>query len=218
MRLRKRPETHEKMIKFSEFYLINDSVHKKGDWQSVFGNENPIHLEIGCGKGQFVLGLAALNPEVNYVAMELHEEVIAQALKKATKTELKNVRFIRENANRVDELFAKGEVDRIYLNFSDPWPKSRHYKRRLTYRDYLKKYSHILKRGEWVYFKTDNLHFFEFSLNEFAALKLELRKISLDLHRRPIEGDIMTEYEEKFSGLGFKINRVEINLDQLRDA
>lgn len=217
MRLRKRPETHAKMEKYSEFYLINESVHQKGNWSSVFGNEHPIHLEIGCGKGQFVIGLAEMNPDINFVAMELHEEVIAQALKKASQTGLKNIRFIRENANIVNSIFAEGEIDRIYLNFSDPWPKSRHYKRRLTYRDYLKKYSHILKKGEWVYFKTDNLHLFEFSLNEFAAMNLKLRNISLDLHRHPVEGDVMTEYEEKFSGLGFKINRAEINLDRLRD-
>lgn len=216
MRLRRRPETAGKMEKYSAFYLINQPSEKKGQWASVFGNDQPVHLEIGCGKGQFVLGLAEMHPEINYIAMELHEEVIAQALKKATQKGLPNVRFIRENANDVETFFEPGEVDRVYLNFSDPWPKSRHYKRRLTYRGYLKKYSHILKEGGWLYFKTDNLHLFEFSLNEFAAMHLPMRQISLDLHRCPVEDDVMTEYEERFSGLGFKINRVEVNLDKLR--
>lgn len=216
MRLRRRPETPAKMEKYSAYYLINNAEEKKGEWAQIFGNDNPIHLEIGCGKGKFVLGLAEMNPDINYVAMELHEEVIAQALKKATRHNLPNVRFIRENANRIDSIFAPAEVDRIYLNFSDPWPKARHYKRRLTYRGYLKQYSHILKEGGWVHFKTDNLRLFEFSLNEFAELGLPMKHISLDLHHRPLEGDVMTEYEEKFSGLGFKINRVEVNLDKLR--
>lgn len=216
MRLRKRAETPEKMVKYSAFYLINHADKHKGKWAEIFGNDHPIQLEIGCGKGQFVMGLAEQHPEINYIAMELQEEVIAQALKKATAANPPNVRFIRENANKVDEIFAPGEIDRIYLNFSDPWPKSRHYKRRLTYRDYLKQYSHILKVGGWVHFKTDNLHLFEFSLNEFAAMKLQMKHISLDLHKNPVEGDIMTEYEAKFSGLGFKINRVEVNLDHLR--
>lgn len=216
MRLRKRADTPAKMEKYSAFYLINQAEEKQGKWAEVFGNDNPIHLEIGCGKGKFVIGLAEQNPDINYIAMELQEEVVAQALKKTTHHGVKNVRFVRANANCVDTLFAQGEIDRIYLNFSDPWPKSRHYKRRLTYRDYLKLYSQILKEGGWVHFKTDNLRLFEFSLNEFAAMDLTMKHISLDLHRCPVEGDIMTEYEEKFSGLGFKINRVEVNLDRLR--
>lgn len=162
------------------------------------------------------MGKAELNPDINYIAMELHEEVIAQALKKASETELQNLRFVRDNANKVDEMFEAGEVERVYLNFSDPWPKARHYKRRLTYRGYLKKYSRILKPGCELHFKTDNLYLFEFSLNEFAEVGLPMKNISLDLHKAPLEGDIKTEYEEKFSGLGFKINRVEVNLDPLR--
>lgn len=216
MRLRRRPETAEKMARYSEFYLVEDAGATKGNWQALFGNEQPIHLEIGCGKGRFVLGMAEMNPDVNYIAMELHEEVIAQALKKASQTGLKNVRFIRENANRVPDIFAEGEIDRVYLNFSDPWPKARHYKRRLTYRGYLKLYSKVLKQGGELHFKTDNLSLFEFSLNEFAALSLPMKAISLDLHRKPVEGDVKTEYEEKFSALGFKINRVEVNLDSLK--
>lgn len=218
MRLRRRPETPAKMARYSEFYLVEDAGAMKGKWSALFGNDQPIHLEIGCGKGRFVLGLAELNPDVNYVAMELHEEVIAQALKKASQTELKNVRFIRENANRVPDIFEEGEIDRVYLNFSDPWPKARHYKRRLTYRGYLKLYSRVLKTGGELHFKTDNLSLFEFSLNEFAALSLPMKAISLDLHRKPLEGDVKTEYEEKFSALGFKINRVEVNLDSLKET
>lgn len=218
MRLRRRPETPAKMARYSEFYLVEEASAMKGKWQALFGNDQPIHLEIGCGKGRFVLGLAALNPDINYVAMELHEEVIAQALKRAAQTELKNVRFIRENANRVPEIFEEGEIHRVYLNFSDPWPKARHYKRRLTYRGYLKLYSRVLKTGGELHFKTDNLSLFEFSLNEFAALNLPMKAISLDLHRKPLEGDVKTEYEEKFSALGFKINRVEVNLDSLKET
>ncbi len=216
MRLRRRAETPAKMEKYSEFYLVNTPEEHQGKWRDIFGNDQEIHLEIGCGKGRFVLGLAEKNPDINYIAMELHEEVIAQALKKASLSGLKNVRFVRDNANRVEEIFGIEEIDRLYLNFSDPWPKARHYKRRLTYRGYLKKYSHILKKGGELHFKTDNLYLFEFSLNEFAALGLPMKNIALDLHRAPLEWDVKTEYEEKFSALGFKINRVEVNLDSLK--
>lgn len=216
MRLRRRPETPAKMAKYSDFYLINEPTQMKGQWHTVFGNDNPLHLEIGCGKGQFVIGMAEQNPGVNFIAMELHVEVIAQALKKVDAAGLKNIRFVRDNANTVDEFFAPEEIDRIYLNFSDPWPKSGHYKRRLTYRGYLDLYTKVLKKGEWLHFKTDNLLLFEYSLNEFAELGLQMKSISLDLHRKEPMDNVRTEYEEKFGGLGFKINRVEVCLDALR--
>lgn len=218
MRLRRRAETPAKMAKYSEYYLIENPTEHKGDWHTIFGNDNPIHLEIGCGKGQFVLGMAEQNPEVNFIAMELHEEVIAQALKKATQSELKNVRFVRDNANAVENFFAPEEIAQLYLNFSDPWPKSGHYKRRLTYRGLLVHYTKVLKVGGWLHFKTDNLQLFEFSLNEFADCALPMKRISLDLHRREPMDNVRTEYEEKFGGLGHKINRVEVCLDPLREV
>ncbi len=201
MRLRNITGSRE-MIAESEFTL-KDPEQYKGHWSEVFGNSNPIHIEIGMGKGRFITELAALHPEINYIGIEKYSTVLVKAIEKRKKLELKNLWFLRFDAEYVRDLFEKGEVDRIYLNFSDPWPKDRHAKRRLTSACYLEKYASFLADGGYVEFKTDNLPLFEFSLEEAKTAGWDLSEVTYDLHASEYaEGNIMTEYEEKFSSLG----------------
>lgn len=174
----------------------------------------PLYLEIGCGKGRFILENARRNQEVFFVGMERVFDVALLAAEKVRDAELSNVRLVVGNAATVSELFPEGGVDRIYLNFSDPWPKDRHAKRRLTYRSFLEEYKKILKPDGEIFFKTDNRPLFDFSLEEFEACGFKLRNVTNDLHNSPWEeGNIHTEYEDNFSAKGFTINRVEAYLE-----
>lgn len=168
-------------------------------------------LEIGSGKGGFLAGVALQNPESFLIGLEKVPEVVWQACKKMEELQVKNARLLQKDARDLTTLFAPGEVDRIYLNFSDPWPKTRHAKRRLTYRSFLNLYHQILAPNGEVHFKTDNRALFEFSLNEFSALGLKMKNISLNLHGKEPEDNVRTEYESKFSQLGFPIFRVEVS-------
>ena len=183
----------------------------KGEMKKVFGNENPIHMEMGCGKGGFITALAEKNPDVNYIAIEKNGDVLVLAMEKAVNLGLENVRFIYGDATFLNDIVAPGEIIRLYINFCDPWHKTGHAKRRLTHRNYLELYKNLLtpKKGE-VFFKTDNKKLFEFSLNECADLGLKMRNITLDLHNSGYEGNIMTEYEKLFSDQGMPIYRLEI--------
>lgn len=184
----------------------------KGRWSQFFGNNNPLYIELGTGKGTFITTLAEQNPEINYIGVELHEEVLISAVQKAAEKNLQNIAFLWININDLDQHFALGEVDCFYLNFSDPWPKKRHAKRRLTYRDFLKKYLSLLNSRGRIELKTDNEGLFAFSLNEFAAVGCLLQDITLDLHQSPyVEGNIMTEYESRFVEKGMKIFRCVAN-------
>ena len=169
---------------------------------------HPLHMEIGCGKGRFITTLAEQNPDIHYIASEMIANIIVLAAEKAKEKELNNIRFISGNVNELADYLPKGCVDRIYLNFSDPWPKDRHAKRRLTHKNFLDLYEKILSEDGEIHFKTDNRPLFDFSLESFKENGWELRDITYDLHNSDFEGNIMTEYEEKFSGLGFTINRV----------
>ena len=190
------------MIAASE-YVLSDPEQYKGRWSEVFGNNNPIRIEIGMGKGKFITELATLNPDVNSIGIEKYSTVLVRAIEKRRELDLKNLWFLRFDAEYITDLFEEGEVDRIYLNFSDPWPKDRHAKRRLTSSCFLDKYRTFLKPGGYVEFKTDNLPLFEFSLEEAKASGWELDEVTYDLHSSEyVEGNIMTEYEEKFSSLG----------------
>ncbi len=183
----------------------------KGEIKKVFGNENPIHIEIGCGKGGFITELACTNPDVNYIAVEKNGDVLVLAMEKAMAKGLKNVRFIFGDATHLEDIVAPGEINRIYINFCDPWHKSGYAKRRLTHRNYLAIYKKLLEpTGGEVFFKTDNRKLFEFSLNECADTGLKMRNITLDLHNSGYEGNIMTEYEKLFSEQGMPIYRLEI--------
>ena len=186
-------------------FTVKDPESKKGLWRKeVFGNNNPIHLEIGMGKGRFLMDLAELNPEVNYIGIEKYSSVLLRAIQKQEQRQLPNVIFIRMDAENITEVFAPAEVDKIYLNFSDPWPKDRHAKRRLLSREFLSRYDKILKPEGRVEFKTDNKDLFDFALEEVEPAGWTLDAVTYDLHNDPVmnEGNVMTEYEERFSSLG----------------
>lgn len=188
---------------------ITDPEAHKGKWSEVFGNDNPIHVEIGCGKGSFVVGMAKMYPDVNFIAIEKVEDVIVMAMEKAIENEVGNVLFMDLDAERIEDFFEKGEIERIYLNFSDPWKKSKQAKRRLTHKNFLDRYKKVLNSGSYIWFKTDNRKLFEFSLNSFCAEGFKLQNITLDLHDSGFEGNVITEYEQRFIDLGQPIYRLE---------
>ena len=182
--------------------------------QALFGNDNPIRIEIGCGKGDFIVGTATKEPDVNFLAVEKVSDVLVIAAEKVKNSGLSNVRVCCVDAKELAEIFPEGSIDRIYLNFSDPWPKSRHEKRRLTYRSFLAIYKAILKKDGAIYFKTDNRGLFDFSLEEFKEFGIRMEKLTFDLHNSEyMEGNVMTEYEKRFSSMGVPINRVECYFD-----
>ncbi len=209
MRVRKKPGALEALMA-KEKYFISDPEACKGKWKMIFGNENPVHAEFGGGKGKFIIEMAKKYPQVNFIMVDAVTEVTLKAVERAEEEDLPNLRIVMIDLNFVLNYFEKAELERIYLNFSDPWPKKRHYKRRLTYRDFMKMYEQILIPEGWIHFKTDNRHLFEFSLNEFAEMDLIMRNISLDLHASDMVDNVMTEYETKFSSLGHPIYRVEV--------
>lgn len=192
---------------------VKDEKEQKGKWKQLFGNDNPVYIEIGMGKGQFILTLAKQNPDVNYIGIERYSSVLLRALEKFDTEEyceLRNIRFVCMNAMEIAEVFEPGEVDRIYLNFSDPWPKARHAKRRLTSHQYFERYEKILAFDGVVEFKTDNRDLFDFSLEEVEIAGWVLLAKTYDLHNDPMlnRGNIMTEYEEKFSSMGNPIHKL----------
>ena len=189
--------------------VIKKPEEQKGNWNHVFGNEKPIQIEIGMGKGQFIMELARQNPDINYIGFEMYDSVLLRALQKMEEraengNTLPNVYFVRMDARELPLIFDAGEVDKIYLNFSDPWPKERHAKRRLTSRQFLERYDAILKSDGVIEFKTDNRPLFDFSLEEVNESKWHLVEWTYDLHHneKMNVGNIMTEYEEKFSSEG----------------
>lgn len=182
----------------------------KGKWHELFGNDHPIHIEVGTGKGSFIAGMGKLYPDINYIGIELFKSVIVTAVDKIKETDVENVKLLNINAETLTDVFAENEIDRVYLNFSDPWPKARHEKRRLTFKTFLERYEHILRPGGELHFKTDNRGLFEYSLKSFSAYGLLLTYVSLDLHEDGLEGNVMTEYEEKFSSMGQPIYRSEV--------
>lgn len=209
MRLRNKPGAKDQIAKYPQ-YIIPNPEQYKGNWETIFGNNNPIHIEVGTGKGQFVTEMAKANPNINYIGIELFDSVIVCALDKVIDANLPNVKLLNVDAKNLTEYFAKGDVGRVYLNFSDPWPKKRHEKRRLTYKFFLKLYEDILIPEGEIHFKTDNQGLFEYSLMSFSEYGLQLTFVSLDLHKSDFEGNIMTEYEEKFSQKGNRIYRSEV--------
>ncbi len=202
MRLRNIKGAREKIAESS--YTIEEPLKCKGKWKEIFGNDNPIRIEVGTGKGRFIMDLAEANPDVNYVGIEKYSSVLLRAVQKQTERELTNVRFIRMEAEIISEVFEKEEVDRIYLNFSDPWPKERHAQRRLTSSSFLRRYDEILKKDGQLEFKTDNRELFDFSLMELNTAGWHAEAVTFDLHNDSAmnEGNIMTEYEERFSAKG----------------
>ena len=208
MRVRKKKHGAERMEACADLW-VKEPETMKGRWREAFGNDNPVHIEIGCGKGDFVTGMAAMYPDINFVAVEMVADVIVTAMEKTKAAGLKNVLFANFNAEKITDVFEKGEAERIYLNFSDPWKKNRQAKRRLTHKNFLDRYKQVLNVGDFIWFKTDNKNLFEFSLNSFAAEDFKMCNITLDLHNSGFEGNVMTEYEKRFVELGQPIYRLE---------
>lgn len=210
MRLRNIPSA-DHIIAASPFCMQNPAVYQ-GNWHSVFQNNQPIHIEIGTGKGRFLIHLAQQNPSVNYIGIEKYTSVLLRAVQKLDLLEqpVPNLRFLSIDAKNITEVFAFSEIEKIYLNFSDPWPKKRHKKRRLTSREFLERYHKILAQNGVVEFKTDNRLLFEFSLQEIQEANWTIDAYTYDLHHDSTlnKNNIMTEYEEKFSSLGNPIYKL----------
>lgn len=187
-------------------YVVDESILEEcpGTWKSRFGNDNPVRIEIGMGKGRFIHDLAEQNPDVNYIGIEKYSAVLLRAVQKMEEAEKPNLIFLRMDAEDICKVFAEGEIDRIYLNFSDPWPKDRHAKRRLPSRQFLARYDKILKKDGCIEFKTDNRALFDFAVEELEPAGWSADYITYDLHNdaKLMEGNVMTEYEEKFSSQG----------------
>lgn len=195
-------------------YVVQEAVQQScpGTWKQIFGNEQPIFIEIGMGKGKFIHTMAKEHPGINYVGIEKYSSVLLRAIQKMEQDELPNLKFLRMDAENIDKVFGHGEVDRIYLNFSDPWPKDRHAKRRLPSREFLARYDRILKKDGILEFKTDNRELFDFALGELSPAGWKTVFVTYDLHhdREKMETNVMTEYEEKFSLKGNPIYKYEI--------
>lgn len=208
MRLRNVPGSREAIA--DNDMAINEPTELKGKWKEEFGNDNPIRIEIGMGKGKFITTLSMENPDINYIGIEKYSSVLIRAIERCEEIEVPNLRFIRMEAEYICDVFEKGEVDRIYLNFSDPWPKDRHAKRRLTSKQFFERYDVILKKDGIVEFKTDNDLLFQFSLKQVPEAGWELIEQTWDLHNdeRLMQGNVMTEYESKFSQMGNPIHKL----------
>lgn len=181
-------------------YVVQNPQEEKGCWSERFGNSNPIEIEVGMGKGKFIMELAQKNPDKNYIGIERYSSVLLRGLEKREQLELTNIWFLCIDAKEMTEIFAPGEVSRIYLNFSDPWPKDRHAKRRLTSPEFMKVYDQILAKDGAVEFKTDNRGLFDYSLEAIPEAGWSIRQHTFDLHHSEMaEGNVMTEYETKFS-------------------
>lgn len=193
-------------------FVIQNPEELKGQWNSIFHNDNPIYIEIGMGKGQFIMENARQNPDINYIGIEKYSSVLLRAVEKMQEEELPNLRLLRFNAEDINNIFDKGEIARIYLNFSDPWPKERHAKRRLTSRQFLSRYKEILADGQQLEFKTDNRPLFDFSLEEAQESHWNILASTCDLHNDEAlcQNNIMTEYEAKFSSMGNPIHKMII--------
>lgn len=216
MRLRNITGSREAIAE-SPYVVKEESLQDcPGRWQEIFGNEQPIHIEIGMGKGKFLYTMAKLHPDINYVGIEKYSSVLLRAIQKMETEELPNLKFVRMDAENIDQVFGSEEVDKIYLNFSDPWPKDRHAKRRLPSRQFLARYDLILKKEGRLEFKTDNKALFDYAVEELKPAGWQADVITYDLHGdwKLMQDNVMTEYEEKFSGQGNPICKYVIHRGQ----
>lgn len=204
MRLRNVKGAKEKIL--SSRYNIDNPFDNINNWNKVFNNSNPIYIEIGMGKGKFIIENAINNPDINYIGIEKFDSVIVRAIEKVEQLDIPNLKFIRMDATRIDEVFNK-EIDKIYLNFSDPWPKDRHAKRRLTSPIFLEKYDKVFRNDKIIEMKTDNLDLFNYSLDSLKEYGYNIEYLTNDLHKENTS-NILTEYEERFSKLNIKINKI----------
>ena len=208
MRMRRKKHREERMDRCSELIIPDISIYKN-DISKIFDNDNPIRMEIGCGKGKFITETAAQNPNVNFIAVEKCLDVLVLALEKVQAAGLGNVRFVAGDVNSFADFDTESRVETIYINFCDPWKKNSQAKRRLTHRNFLDFYKNLLTADGAIYFKTDNTKLFEFSLNSFADYGMKLHNITLDLANSKFEGNVTTEYEELFMQKGQPIYRCE---------
>lgn len=208
MRMRKMKNLTPRMERCAAIQIAAPAS-MKGRWQTLKPDATALWVEVGCGKGKFTVETAAANPDVLLVAVEKCREAMVHAMEKAVEMQLKNVFFIDMDVENIEQIFEKGEIDRLFINFPDPWPRKKNRKRRLTYRTFLDKYCRVVRENGQIHYKTDNAPLFEFSLEEFAACGLEVRALTRNLHANGPVG-IMTGYEEKFYSLGTPINRCEV--------
>lgn len=217
MRIRRKPGTKEKLLAMKGL-VWDDPFGNAGRWREILNNpEGPLYVELGTGKGKFITTIAELHPQINFVGIEREQEVLLKTALKAQEKGLTNLALLWIDGEHLEEIFAPGEVDRLYLNFPDPWPKRRHAKRRLTHPRFLEKYLQIMKPGAEIHFKTDDSQLFEFSLNEFSNAGWRLKNICLDVANRGPEDNITTEYEEKFREQGLPIYRCEVVLPAAKE-
>ena len=206
MRLKNVKGANEIIIKGK--YYIDNPEDNIGSWQKIFKNNNPIHIEIGMGKGDFIIENALANPNINYIGIEKYDSVIVRAIQKSNELEIDNLKIIRTDALNIDKIFNK-EIEVIYLNFSDPWPKERHAKRRLTSNVFLEKYDIIFKNNPKIIMKTDNIDLFNYSIETLKEHNYNITYITNDLHKeKNNDNNIMTEYEKRFVSRGIKINKL----------
>jgi len=208
MRMRRMKNLESRMEKCADL-RITDPAALKGNWRSLKQDATQLWVEVGCGKGKFTAETAQANPDVLLIAVERCREAMVVAMEKAREMGLKNVYYIDMDVANIEEIFAGFEIDRLFINFPDPWPRKKNAKRRLTYRTFLDKYCRVIKEGGEIHYKTDNAPLFEFSVEEFEACGLQVKNLTRNLHENGIVG-IMTGYEEKFHALGTPINRCEV--------
>lgn len=208
MRLRRKPKALGTLEQYQDIVIFKPEENK-GTWKEFFNNDNPLHVELATGKGKFIVENACKNPDINYIGIDSQLDVIYMALKRALNKEVKNLALLPFNIENIEEVFDKNEVDCLYINFCDPWPKSRHAKRRLTNMRFLDKYKLFLKDGAQIIFKTDNKPLFDYSVEEFKAANLEIANITYDLAAENDPENVPTEYETKFMEQGVKINRLK---------
>ncbi len=220
MRMRKKKNLDTRLENVRDYILdlplgderdFNKAIEEKSliDYKEIFGNDNPVRMEIGCGRGQFAMEIAKRHPDVNFIAVEKVLNVIVLACEKAKKEGLTNIKFICGSAEYLPKFIPEKSIELLYLNFSCPYPKARYARHRLTHRFFLDIYRNLLKDGAEIHQKTDNMHFFEFSIAEFSQSGYKIKNVSLDLHNSDFEGNIVTEYEKRFSDLGQPIYRLE---------
>ena len=208
MRMRKMKNLEPRMAKCADYQIFEPETHK-GSWRELMPGCRELWVEVGCGKGKFTAVTAQANPEVLLIAVERCREAVVVAMEKAKNLGLKNVFYIDMDVAEIENIFASQEIDRLFINFPDPWPRKKNAKRRLTHRGFLDKYCRVVRTGGEIHYKTDNAPLFEFSVEEFQACGLEVKNLTRDLHANGPVG-IMTGYEEKFYGLGTPINRCEV--------
>ena len=216
MRMRKKANLEPRMEACAPWHIQNPQ-ERKGHWRELMPQANALWVEIGCGKGKFTVETAAANPDVLLIAIERCREAMVMAMEKAKAMELKNVWFVDMDVANMEECFEIGEIERMFINFPDPWPRSKNAKRRLTHRNFLAIYRRVIRPGGEIHYKTDNAKLFEFSVEEFQAVGLEVKNLTRNLHENGIVG-IMTGYEEKFHAMGTPINRCEIVVSPAPEA